>query len=288
MEGEFTEFWIHLEGCERLMSSFGGPPDNSPQHTQLNNICSFMHTLSQSTAPYTTPKPSLEACDRIEDLLNHSPFLPDDHSLEFTYGTTANLASYLHLTISLSQSIAYFELNELPTPPYLRKACMALYAAISGWSINQESLASLPGTDYETRSLITCHVVAFHAAIVIYFHTMLDYPTPHSILQSYNKICVSNLLAAEVLKMSNGASKGWNAMAPIVWPGFVASCEAELIDQPLWRAWWTGVQKYCIGSIKTLWDVVQDVWRDRDAGLAQKPGWREVLRRRGKRVMSGG
>ncbi|KAL5363849.1 fungal-specific transcription factor domain-containing protein [Aspergillus floccosus] len=288
MEGGFTEFWIHLDGCEKLKSSLQSLPDNSSQYTQLTSICSFMHTLSQSTAPYTTPKLSLKACDRLEDLRNHSPFLPDNHSLEFTYGITATLASYLHLTISLPQNIAYFELNGLPTPPYLLKACIALYTAINSWSIDQESLASLPETDYETRSLITCHVIAFHAAIVIYFHTMLSHPTPLSTLQSYNKICASNLLAAEALKSSDGASKGWNAMAPIVWPGFIASCEAELIDRPLWQAWWTGVQKYCIGSIKTLWDVVQEVWRERDAGLVQKPGWREVLRRRGKRVMSGG
>lgn len=283
-----TEFWVHLNGCNQLKSSIQGQAIASSGHSQLIHICSFMSTLACSTDPFLAPEAWTGIFENADDLRQGSPFLPDDHSLEFTYGTTATLATYLHLTISLSQNCAYYELNQLPLPEALQQACDSLCTAISHWSIDQETLASLPEDDYETRSLITCHVIAFHAAVVIYFHSVLNYSAPGSILRTSNRVCVSNLLAAEALKSSDGARKRWNAHAPIVWPGFIAACEAELDERPLWQAWWTGVQKYCLGSIVTLWDVVQEVWRARDAGNTETPGWRGILRQRGRRVMSGG
>ena len=77
-------------------------------------------------------------------------------------------------------------------------------------------------------------------------------------------------------------------MAPIVWPGFIAACEAGPEQRPLWRVWWIGVQRYSIGSIGVLWGVVQEVWEMRDEGEREVPGWRAVLKRNGRRVMSGG
>ncbi|KAL4890660.1 fungal-specific transcription factor domain-containing protein [Aspergillus ambiguus] len=288
MEGGMTEFWIHLDGCEKLKASLRDPGMRSSRHTQLTSICSFMNMLSQSTAPYTIPKLSFGGSESLGELLKSSPFLPDNHTLEFTYGATATLASYLYLTISLSQSFAYFEVNDLPPPPNLQKTCTTLFNAISSWSICQETFASLSETDYETRSLITCYATAFHAAAMIYFHTILRYPASHSNMKTYNQICVSNLLAAEALKLADHAKKSWNVMAPIVWPGFIAACEASASERFLWRKWWTVTQKYCIGSIETLWAVVQEVWKESDEGAIEQPGWRDVLRRRGKRVMSGG
>ena len=77
-------------------------------------------------------------------------------------------------------------------------------------------------------------------------------------------------------------------MAPIVWPGFIAACEAEANEQPLWRAWWIGVRQYRIGSIQALWDVVQEVWRRQQHDSSQgRQGWIEILRCSGTRVMSG-
>ncbi|EAW11079.1 Zn(II)2Cys6 transcription factor [Aspergillus clavatus NRRL 1] len=287
MEGSMTEFWIHLEGCEKLRLSLQNSQLCSSRHDQLLTICSFMSTLSRSTNPYLEPKPWREHPSvSIDHLLRISPFLPDNHSLEFTYGTTATLASYMSLAILLSQHLCYYEVHNLPLPPSLEEVCAALDRALLTWSISDEPLSSVPDGDYQTLSLVSCHILAFHAAVVIYFHT-LTHVRSASVLRHYNKICVSNLLAAEALKSSHGSQIGWNAMAPIVWPGFIAACEAELEERPLWRAWWIGVQRYCIGSIHTLWDVVQEVWQDENP-YDRGPKWKAVLGRRGRRVMSGG
>ncbi|KAJ0415112.1 fungal-specific transcription factor domain-containing protein [Aspergillus carlsbadensis] len=316
MEGSMTDFWIHLDGCEKLRAvMLRGDSDRdsdnislpSPRTEQLLTICSFMSTLSRSTDPFLPPKPWKEGPETSVDyLLETSPFRVDDHSLEFTYGITATLARYMDLTIRLSRHLDYYATRDLPVPSSLLEVVSDLQQALETWTITMEPLTSVPKADYETLSLVTCHILAFHASLVIYFHTRTrcSTSTPSSAspcappdLHHYNRTCVTNLLAAEALKSSCGSRIGWNAMAPIVWPGFIAACEAEVHERPLWRTWWVGVQRYCIGSIAILWEVVREVWeceledlgRDsKEYGRGHGPRWMGVLRRSGRRVMSGG
>ncbi|KAL3457282.1 fungal-specific transcription factor domain-containing protein [Aspergillus heterothallicus] len=307
MEGSMSDFWIHLDGCDKLrsiMQTRQGYNMESPRTEQLLTICAFMSTLSRSTDPYLPSKrwtrdaPSAP----IRDLLETSPFRTDDHSLEFTYGITATLARYMDLIICISQHLSYYENRNLLPPSSLRHALSSLHEALTTWSITDEPLTSVNEGDHETLSLVTCHILAFHAALVVYFYTRTNWeryylhgdsrssdPSSNDVLRHYNRISVTNLLAAEALKSSCGSRAGWNAMAPIVWPGFIAACEAELDEQPLWRTWWAGVQRYSIGSIAILWEVVQEVWQDHAEGEAsERPRWLRVLRRSGRRVMSGG
>ncbi|KAL3487215.1 fungal-specific transcription factor domain-containing protein [Aspergillus germanicus] len=295
MEGSMTDFWIHLGGCEKLRAvMLRGEGNPSLRTEQLLTICSFMSTLSRSTDPFLAPKPWKDGpAASIEYLLETSPFLVDDHSLEFTYGITATLARYMDLTILLARHIDYYATRDLLVPFSLQKVVSDLRDALETWTITTEPLASVPTADHETLSLVTCHILAFHASLVIYFHTRTRCCTRSSSsapqdLHHYNRICVTNLLAAEALKSSCGTRIGWNAMAPIVWPGFIAACEAEVHERPLWRTWWVSVQRYCIGSIASLWEVVQEVWREEGEGRADGPRWMGVLRRSGRRVMSGG
>jgi arginine metabolism regulation protein II len=302
MEGSMTDFWIHLDGCERLRAvMLRGESIPSPRTEQLFTICSFMSTLSRSTDPFLPPKPWKDGpAASIEYLLEASPFRVDDHSLEFTYGITATLARYMNLTILLPRHTDYYATRKLPVPSSLQQVVSDLQKALETWTITTEPLASVPKADHETLSLVTCHILAFHASLVIYFHTRTRWlatpsytstSSPQSQppdLHHYNRICVTNLLATEALKSSCGSRIGWNAMAPIVWPGFIAACEADVHERPLWRTWWVSVQRYCIGSIASLWEVVQEVWREEEEGRADGPRWMGVLRRSGRRVMSGG
>jgi arginine metabolism regulation protein II len=298
MEGSMTDFWIHLDGCEKLRSAMlTGESVPLPRTEQLLTICSFMSTLSRSTDPFLPSKPwKYGPAASIKYLLERSPFRVDDHSLEFTYGITATLARYMDLIILLSRHLDYYVTRNLPVPSSLQRVVSDLQKALETWTITTEPLASVPKANHETLSLVTCHIIAFHASLVTYFHTRTRWYTSTSSPQSqsmdlsyYNRICVTNLLAAEALKTSCGSRIGWNAMAPIVWPGFIAACEAEVHERPLWRTWWLGVQRYCIGSIASLWEVVQEVWESKDNGdRGHGPRWMTVLRRSGRRVMSGG
>jgi arginine metabolism regulation protein II len=306
-----NDFWIHLDGCNKLHSIMRPDQrerDRSPRTKQLLTICGFMNTLSRSTDPYLSPKrwkdgASSTSVDPSTSSSSSSSFCTDDQSLEYTYGISATLARYMDLTILRSQNLDYYTEQDLPPPASLLLAIAAIHDGLTTWSINNEPLASVNEDDHETRSLVTCHILAFHAALVIYFYARTNWPdctwrdksSPHTtvtsdnVMRHYNRICVTSLLAAEALKSSCGSRVGWNAMAPIVWPGFIAACEAEPDQQPLWRTWWTGVQWYSIGSIESLWDVVQEVWRQHRHGkIQERPRWLGVLKRSGRRVMSGG
>lgn len=308
MEGGMSDFWIHLEGCDKLRSimQVGDRERNSlPRTDRLIAICTFMSTLSLSTDPHFAVESwrDVSSSAPADCVLDAASVSVDDHSLEYTYGISAKLARYMKLINLRAQQLDYFEhRNHSPSASLLR-AATTIHDALMSWSISDEPLASINGDDHETRSLITCHILAFHAALVIYFYTRMNWLdrfsyeqischgmiAPDDVLQHYNRICVTNLLAAEALKLSCGGRVGWKTMAPIVWPGFIAACEAEPCEQPLWQTWWTDVQKYSIGSIQSLWDVVQEVWRQHkhDSGQ-ERPRWMAVLRRSGRRVMSGG
>lgn len=301
-----NDFWIHLSGCNKLhpiMRPMQRENDRSPRTKQLLTICGFMNTLSRSTDPYLSPKQWKVGASSASVDPSLSSFCTDDQSLEHTYGISATLAHYMDLTILRSQHLDYYREQNLPPPASLLHAIAAIHDGVTTWSIQNEPLASVNEDDHETRSLVTCHVLAFHAALVIYFYARTNWPdcssrdqsslhtmvTSESAMRHYNRICVTNLLAAEALKSSCGSRVGWNAMAPIVWPGFIAACEAEPDEQPLWRTWWISVQWYSIGSIERLWDVVQEVWRQhRDGKIQERPRWLGVLKRSGRRVMSGG
>ncbi|KAL4974024.1 fungal-specific transcription factor domain-containing protein [Aspergillus desertorum] len=291
MEGSMTDCWIHLDGCEKLQSIL-----RAQAADQLLAICAFMSTLSRSTDPCLPARPWEWKAERppvsIDDFLATSTFARDNPSLEFTYGITTTLASYMELTIRLSQHLRYYHIHGLPLPLSLEQAICALHKALTAWSDTNEPLSSVSKGDSETLSLVRCHVLAFHAALVIYLYIVTGWstdPSSTSIVRHYNRICVTNLLSAEALKTSYGAQAGWDAMAPIVWPGFVAACKAAQDERPLWRTWWVCVQRYCIGSIAVLWEIVQEVWQEDDLQVRElEPRWMKVLRRSGRRVMSGG
>lgn len=302
-----SDFWIHLDGCDKLRAimKIEALEHNPPSETkQILSICTFMETLSRSTNPYLPPKQWKEGelSAPIDYMLDSSTLCTDDHSLEFTYGISATLARYMKLLNSHLQHLDYYKDHNLSPPVSLLRIISTIRDALETWSIADEPLASVEEGDHETRSLLICHVTAFHAAIVIYLHTRTSWLNRHSnnksssqdpasasnILRHHDRICVTSLLAAESLKASCGAQVGWSPMAPIVWPGFIAACEAEPDEQPLWRTWWTGVQQYCIGSIQILWDVVQEVWqRQKDGRVQERPRWMGVLKCSGRRVMSG-
>ncbi|KAL4988652.1 hypothetical protein BDW68DRAFT_186993 [Aspergillus falconensis] len=214
---------------------------------QLLAICAFMSTLAGSTDPRLPTRPWEWKAERppvsIEEFLGTSPFSPDNSSLEFTtYDTITSMASLF--------------------PPPLEQAISTLHEALTSWSI--------------TLPLVRCHILAFHAALVIYLYTVTGWssdPGSTSIVRHYNSICITTLLSAEALETSYGAQAGWNAMAPIVWPGFVAACEAAPDERPLWRTWW----------------IVQEMWQEVSLVVEElEPRWMEVLKGSGRRVMSGG
>ena len=55
------------------------------------------------------------------------------------------------------------------------------------------------------------------------------------------------------------------AGAPLSWPAFVAACEAPPAARQRWTKYWQTLLKHQIGTKKTIWEIVQEVWRRRDS-----------------------
>ncbi|MBE7181343.1 MAG: hypothetical protein INR71_09085, partial [Terriglobus roseus] len=161
------------------------------------------------------------------------------------------------------------------------------------------------------RLLADCHQLAFAHGLRVYYHTRIQ-PCPRAQMQTHVRRVGHYLLRLEELRQQQqnypkqnypNTTSGRIGGASIMWPGFIAACEADDVNdhhdddgedangerggtRHLWRTWWSRMLAYRIGNIACLWDVVQAAWRARDAGATESPAWMPVLRRSGRRVLA--
>ena len=121
MDGGMTEFWIHLDGCEQLHRLIPNNQTLQEPYKQLHSVCSFMATIARSTQQNFVPLPwpDLQSSEGVVVHIG-SPLHLEDSSLEFTYGITASLASFIHITIKLYHHVAYYSANNLSVPESLQ------------------------------------------------------------------------------------------------------------------------------------------------------------------------
>ena len=249
---------------------------------RLHALCSFLLTVSDTTK-YNLP--TLIWPRQKDDLelyyLQQVSSIEDNCCLETTYGITSELLFMMRLTTTLSQHVAHYVANDLPIPHALETACQNLESGISNWSIETVSLPFVAQFDYLAHSIIKLHIEAFHSALWIYFNARVLPCTEIQMAERVDTVA-AKLGMIEDLKTSHGGP----LTASIMWPGFVAACEATFAQREGWRAWWQHMLTYCIGNIATLWLVVQDVWRARDAGDFETPGWIGVLRTKQQKILA--
>jgi hypothetical protein len=102
------------------------------------------------------------------------------------------------------------------------------------------------------------NVMAYrHSALVYLYRTIYGYPCPHPIVQSHTHKALVHCVATCSYQ---------GPMVALLWPLFVAACEAVSIqDQDLARAAFLRVeQRQGMMNIKRAWDIEQEVWRRAD------------------------
>lgn len=280
-----SEYWIHLDGVDRVAKQLQKEAPRSLKIERLITISSFLSTVASTTSIDLPHVPwSDEQLDRPSLHYQNSDIRP---GLEFTYGITPDLANFMHRTVSLSQNISYYVSKSLTFPRSLISASVHLAEDISQWSIDAEPVSSLlSGAETDiTKLLAKHHILAFAHGLRVYYHTRILPCTPSEMTQ-HIQLVASHLIEIEEIKARAGFAS--NVAATITWPGFIASCEAEQGTQrEIWYRWWNRMLKYRIGSISQLWAVVQEAWALRDKeGLTEVPAWVPVLRRSGKRILA--
>ncbi|RMZ89599.1 hypothetical protein DV736_g3171, partial [Chaetothyriales sp. CBS 134916] len=285
MEGSMSEYWVHLGGIDKVARQLSSGTEDSRTKRQLVTIASFLSTLANTTSTDLPPLPWTGELYGTSNSRHHD--LGPGYGLEFMYGVTPALASYMEQIVALSRHISYHIVNSLAFPPSLISACVDFSNELSGWSIESESLSKFfSGIDADLALLLARHhILTFAHGLRLYYHTRVILCSL-SKMQVYVDRVASHLIEIENVKAAAGYD--CNASATITWPGFIASCEAEHgPHRQVWHQWWTGMLKYRIGNIIHLWKVVQQAWKLKDTeGSAEIPAWMPVLRRNRQRILA--
>jgi len=284
MEGSMSEYWIHLDGVDRIAKQLRIEGQASPQIERLITISSFLSTVASTTA---IDLPSVPWSDEVvgTSKLRYQNF-GNGYGLEFAYGITPTLANLMRRIVALSRNIEYYVMSRPANfPPSLYSACVAVSNGLSHWTIASEPLSQLfSGPDTDIALLLAKdHILAFAHGLRVYYHTRILPCTPSEMAVYVSRVA-NHLLEIENIKSKAGYN--FNVAATITWPGFIASCEAEQGQRDVWYQWWEGMLKYRIGNIAQLWKIVQEAWKLRDGGLTEVPAWMPVLRRSGKRILA--
>ncbi|KIV83894.1 hypothetical protein, variant 3 [Exophiala sideris] len=273
MEGSMTEFFTHLQACERLCSSHLSnialePQNISPTTRQLAVNSAFIATLAQTTTHH--PPPFINLLESNQDSLFESPFKTSDTSLEFTYGITSTTASFMYLTNKFWQcahSAASFGLTVLGE---ITDAILTLSCLIESWTPSLEPFTSIPANDTASLALARDLAMSFNYAARIYFRSCFNLERSSARSATRAELSELTLMALEKAEtnknMTSRSSKFGVKGASISWPAFVAACEAPPELRPRWAEYWECLINYRIGNLTVVWSIVKDVWKSTDQG----------------------
>jgi arginine metabolism regulation protein II len=246
----------------------------------MTNICSFLHVISESTNWSLVPIPWEESSTAAAAAM--PPFY-EDGTLETTYGITASLAALIFRITKLAQSIRYYNVHSIDPPPALQVACESLAVSIGSLPTRQDAAGIPQDCDEHVQILLMEHIDAFALGIKVYFHVSVVSCSQERLDKLVQEIsCKLNMIEEQ----KQSTERRYAKTATILWPGFVASCEARKDHRDLWRRWWSDMVSYGIGNIEALWNIVQESWLLRDAGSEMSPAWLPVLRAKEKFILA--
>ncbi|KAL2856087.1 fungal-specific transcription factor domain-containing protein [Aspergillus pseudodeflectus] len=294
-----SEFPLHLSAFRALQAQHQGQresreglaPDEttSPAERFLNTIFYLQSTLSQSTNYDITPVPwpSDPRSSLILPEFSYTIGPIDDQCLQYTYGTTKRLTMFIRAVTALFWSVAYYTSTGAYFPDTLQLEMDSLSNGLNDWRLESEDIIDLP--DVASTRVVKLHILAFYNAICIFRLTHLVLPlstddgTRSALFHEvsfYVSEVLSHLRSIERIKQQN--PRAFNRQsASIIWPGFIAACEAPQQGREGWVEWWENMLAYRIGNIASLYETLRDVWDLRDRTQDDSyllPAWRRLLR----------
>lgn len=272
MNGDTSDYEVHLKGCNQLQKSRHFSRVVSLPTQQPNSICNFLSLLARTTSHEIQPHPWPE---------NDKPFtLPTFESsqrcVEYMYGITTGVANALQETCQLAEYLAFYDGEDIP--PKLLTACEELGDELAMWTTNTETFISIDPMETAMIAIVQCQARAWHAAVLIYYYRTIQKCNPGD-LENERRTVLEQLTKAEDIK---DEFLGRKRVAPISWPAFMAALEAS--NREPWFEWWIRVQEYRIGNFTRQWGIVQEIWdiMDKDEHIID---WRSGLRRSGRLVL---
>jgi len=280
MHGDMDQFWAHLDASMRTCELLRPVASQRPRSRSMINICNFLHVISESTHWSLVPISWEESSTRN---LAAVPLFYEDGTLETTYGITAGLAELISRVTRLAQTMRYYSVYSISPPPELQVAREHLAIALESLPVLQNAAEMPQDCDEHVRALLAEHIDAFALGIKVYFHLSVDPCNQERLDDLVQEIgCKLNRIEDQ----KKATEERYAKTATIMWPGFMAACEAREDQRDLWRHWWSDMASYGIGNIEVLWSIVQESWLLRDSGSDISPAWLPVLRAKGKFILA--
>lgn len=280
MHGDMDQFWAHLGASMRICELLRPVAWDRPRSRSMINICNFLHVISESTNWSLVPIPWEESPVTSSAAV---PLFYEDGTLKTTYGITASLVGLISRITRLAQTIRHYSVHSISLPQDLQIAREHLAMAIASLPILQDVTAIPQDCDEHIRALLVEHIDAFALGIKVYFHVSVSSCGRERLDDLVQEIGYKLNMIEEQKKSTE---RRYAKTATIMWPGFVASCEARQDHRDLWRRWWSDMASYGIGNIAVLWSIVQESWSLRDSGSDVYPAWLPVLRAKGKFILA--
>ncbi|KAM5375749.1 hypothetical protein ACJZ2D_005805 [Fusarium nematophilum] len=280
MSGEDDDFHVHINAATQLRSTRSRWKLVSRSTKQLHEIGTFLSLLAATLS--FQPASSAWAGNVVsfeQDIIRSSG------CYEYVYGITPAIAAAIYQTCHLAGHLARFRGQLAPhesLPDDFLEACEDVGNGLECWRFESEHITSIPPTD-PRLSMLTFQAKAWHAAALIYYYQRIQGVEAVNLVHEVDLVA-EYLNAAEDIKPISGTI----SMAPIMWPGLVASLTALRSRRDVWRSWWERMIGYGIANNDRQWAIVQQIWekmdRAEDEGRAAT-GWIDVFVRLGVRVL---
>lgn len=215
----------------------------------------------------------------------------DDNSHKAVYGMPGSLLRLIRRTTSLVEEIeasGFRDTTSTPIPADLNQKAMLVERSICAWGANidaSEDHGYPPSTEtVDSGPYVSDNLPALarimskalstavhHALLIFYFRSVRN--TNPVILQHYVESVISNLEVHARCKKSFAPAR----VNVIVWPSFIAACEAIGEDirsrsiECIRHALWSGFRNHEIAE-----KVAREVWRRKDLGYIYT-SWRSVV-----------
>jgi len=168
----------------------------------------------------------------------------------------------------------------------LDNSSQAIELALTDWKPTLDQMATDNATE-ETRiqSILNNAEAYRHSAFVYLYRTIHMSGRDHPIVQKHTHL--SLLACSNVVNLASQCHNG--PMSALLWPLFVASCEAITEeDRTLALEAFGGTERrQGMNNIIRAWEVVQEVWARADASEDGAVNWRDICDERGLNIVFG-
>ncbi|KAM0144765.1 hypothetical protein ACHAP3_000798 [Botrytis cinerea] len=300
----------HLKGAMTIMDSRHQEP--SPTSLFLERAFRFydvITALSLGTPPTTTTQPTATPFPL--------PFSPNEanknsplDSVDTLLGLSTELWPIIHRLAHLlsykSSLQSAIENNQLSKASVLRteleSTSQAIEMALTNWKPNfvakgpssprENNAEDDPSLKYDItpeearmQTILNNAEAYRHSAFIYLYRTIQSHPSSHPLVQKHTNL--SLIACANVVGLAELCDDA--PMSALLWPLFVAACEAETEkDRELATKAFGGTERrQGMQNIFRAWEVVQEVWSRADKGMYEDGDWREICDSKGWNIVLG-